>query len=288
MSGEATQPAPGPSAGRQIAEATEAAFERIRLDTAATEDVLRRAFEIAHVAPSDSAFQIGRETLVEIANEVDLPPSALAAAVAERMLGIDEADGLLDRLVGPAQITATRFTNATEDAAADRMVQWLESGHGLRTRIRADGVVVGTKRDDLLGKVGRTMRSAQGQGGLGKQREVTGAAVDLDHKAGGGAVSLAVDISGKRNEALLGGGAVAVGTGVVVGGVSLLAGPLVLIGLPIAAGAGVLTSRILHGSNVRKVTHDVEETIDGVAVGTQPKSMLGGVTKQLSRRMRRR
>ncbi len=282
--GGAVQPEPPQ---RPVAEATEAAFRRIRLDTEATEDVLRRAFEIAHVEPNATAFEIGRETLAEIAAEVDLPQSALAGAVAERMLGVDDEQGLLDRLIGPVQITSVRAMGMSEDAAVEQLSEWMESGHGLRTRVRPDGVVVGVRRDDLFGKVGRTVRSAQGLGGLGEHREVRGAAVDLDHNTTGGAVALTVDLTGKRNEAMLGGGAVAVGTGAVVGIVSLIAGPVALVGLPAAAGLGVLTSRLVHGKNVRQVTHSVEETVDAVATGEAPRSMLDGVTKRFRRSKRR-
>ncbi len=260
----------------------------VGLDHEATQDVLRRAFEIAerHLdEPTDVL--LGRGTLAEIAAEVGLPTSALAAAIAERQLGVDDDPGLLDRIVGPRMIAAQRASAHDEEFLTERTVEWLESGHGMKSRVRQDGVVIATKRRDVVGKVANTLRSVQGQGGLGKVQQVTAVAVDLDDDPG--AVVLVADVGDKRNEAILGGTAVTVGASIAVGAVSILAGPLVFLGLPIAAGAGVLTSRMVHSSTVRDAEYEVESTIDSVVRGERPQSLLGAVAKEtLGRRLQAR
>ncbi len=257
-------------------------------DYEATQEVLRRAFEIAQRQLEEpTEVYLSRGTLAEIALEVGLPSSALAAAIAERQLGLDEEAGLLDRVLGPRMIAAQRASAHDERYLTERTVEWLENGHGMKSRVRQDGVVIANKRRDVVGKVANTLRSTQGQGGLGKVQQVTAVAVDLDDDPG--AVVLAADVGDKRNEAILGGVAVTAGASLAVGAISIVAGPLVLIGLPVAAGVGVLTSRTVHQGTVRDVEHEVESTIDQVVKGQRPPSLLGAVAKEsIARRLQKR
>ncbi len=155
------------------------------------EAILRRASQLGannHANPAmlDSA------TLADIAAQVGIPASAVAAAVAERRVGVDPDVSLLDRLIGPDQIWAGRRSVASSDESNERVSEWLERGHGLRPRLTDDGVVIATRRSGLAGSVVRGVRSAQGKGGLGKVREVRGTTVSIDADAystdGGGVV----------------------------------------------------------------------------------------------------
>ena len=240
--------------------------------------MLRRAFEIAERQLDEPAeTYLSRGTLAEIAVEVGLPTSALAAAIAERQLGVDEEASLLDKLLGPRMVTAQRASAHDEQFLTERTVDWLEQGHGMKSRVRHDGVVIAQRRRDVTGKVANVLRSTKGQGGLHKVQQVTALAVDLDDDPG--AMVLAADVGDKRTGAILGGTAVAVGTSLAVGAVSILAGPLALVALPVAAGAGVLTSRTMHQGTVRDIEHEVEATIDKVVRGQRPPSLLGAVAK---------
>jgi hypothetical protein len=257
------------------------------LDAAGTEVVLRRAFELAQVSPAPAPLRLEPQTLAEIAREVDLPLPALAAALAEHQLGVEEPSAsLIDRLVGPRRVVARRASTAPEDEAIELARAWFDSGHGLRPRVTAAGVVVGTKRSDVVGKVARTVRDAQGQGRLGKVRRVEFVAVDIGEQPGAMAVS--ADLGDQRRAALLGGLAVSAGASTAIGIGALILSPFVLVGLPVAAGAGFTTSRLVHHRNVTTAGADLEELLDDVARREPPPSLLQGVTDRLARSFRRR
>ncbi len=141
------------------------------------------------------------------------------------------------------------------------------------------------KRRDLVGKVARTVRNAQGTGELGKVRTVTGVVVDGNQ--GDGAVVLVADVSDKRNEALLGGSFVAIGGAGAVGAVAVLFTPLALAGLPVALGAGAIASRLMFRSSLDDATHGVEATVDSVTAGTAPPRVLDPVRRTLRDRATR-
>lgn len=242
------------------------------LDADSTALVLRRAFELAHVEP-EVGLVIGRQTLAEIAAEVDLPPSAVAAALAERQLRVEAPRTVIDRLVGPDRVAVQRASTADEEEMRARALRWLETGHGLRPRIQADGVIVATKRRDVVGKVARAVRDAQGIGRLGRLKRIELVAIDVGETPG--AVCVVADVSDRRRDAVLGGAAVTVGATVAVGAGAAVLSPLILLGLPVAAAAGVITGRAVHGSIVRDVQNDLEETLDGLLRDEGPPTTLG-------------
>ncbi|MEZ5225968.1 MAG: hypothetical protein R2710_04650 [Acidimicrobiales bacterium] len=105
--------------------------------------------------------------------------------MAERRVGIDTDASWLDRLIGPDQIWAGRQSAESSEQSTERVAEWLERGHGLRPRMTDDGVVIATRRSGLAGSVVRTVRSAQGKGGLGKVREVRATSVSISGDARG-------------------------------------------------------------------------------------------------------
>lgn len=250
------------------------------LDRDSTEIVLRRAFELAEVEPGDDVV-LGRQTLAEIADDVDLPLAAVAAALAERQLGIDTEGNLLDRLVGPAVVAVQQPSSADEDEMRARAVAWLEAAHGLRPRVKRDGVVVATRRRDVFGKIGRRMRDAQGSSQLGKLRRIEIVAVDVGETPG--VIGVAADVSGRRRRALFGGSAVAVGTTVLFGAGAVALGPIYLIGIPVAAGAGLLTSRSVHEAHVGHVRDDLDDALDRITQAEEPATLLGWAAGRLTR-----
>lgn len=260
-----------------------------QLDPATTEAVLKRAFELAHVEPTrDIAFS--RSTLAEIAAEVDLPLPAVAAALAEQLAdGTDDAS-LLDRLVGSDRVSVHRRSSAPEDEMRDRAVHLLEAGHGMRPRVQVDGVVVASKRTDVVGKLARTVRDAQGLGQLGKLRRVEVAAVDVGEEPG--ALVLSADIGDRRNAAIAGGAAVTAVGGVAVAGAAVVLSPFVALAAPVVLGAGVITSRVMHGSAQRETEENLEEAADALVTGEKPEGLISRSTKRalssLGRRRPRR
>ena len=264
--------------------------------------VLKRALELADLGSDGDERSgnqldlLGSSSLVEIAAELDIPLDALAGAIVESRLQVDPGSrSLVDRLIGPAEVWARRSTNESQEVVQARLVVWLERGHGLKPRQRHNGVLVAKRRRDLLGKVGKTVRDVQGVGGLAKAQEIEAFVVDLsveaDQLAAGsvdaqfdqgnpiqpsGAIGLSANVADKRSGAIVKGAVVAVGGGFAVGALSIVFAPLTLLAIPVAAGAGVATSRKLHASTVRAMSDVIEETIDGIVTQTEPPRMLGG------------
>jgi len=271
MSGEggfAEQEVPADQPAEPRPQSTSAGEQQ--LDPATTEVVLRRAFEIAHREPRRELV-FSRSTLAEIATEVDLPVQAVAAALAEQMADGSDDQSFLDRLVGPDRISVHRSAPVSEEDMRDRALRLLEVGHGMRPRVQHDGVVIATRRKDLVGKLATTVRDAQGIGQLGKLRRIDVAAVDVGDEPG--ALVLSADIGDKRANAVAGGAAVgALGTAACVG--LVVVSPFALIGAPVAIAAGVLTSRLVHGTSERDAREDLEEAADSLVRGDEPDGLV--------------
>lgn len=239
------------------------------LDRASIEMVLRRASEIRERIPEPDEVGLTSNDLVEIAREVGVSPQAVVTALAEHQAGAPTRRGVADRLIGPRVVWASRLTASDEATARESSIDWLATEHGLRTRVRDDGVVVARKRTDVVGKLAGGVRRARGRGGLGRFREVQVASVAGDDQPA--AVCLVVDVGNKRNEAMATGAVVTAGGAAFVGFVALIAGPVTLAALPLVAGAGAVTSRRSHRATVRRAADDVEETLDRIASGAAPR-----------------
>lgn len=247
------------------------------------EVIIRRALEKAERTDNATEDELDVNALTAIASEVGLPAASVVEALAESRVGVDGQPGLIDRVVGPKTLWATRAIPVDEETARRRLVDWLQANHGLRSRIQEDGVVVATRRDDVAGKLGDGLRKIQGMGGLSEAstvRAATAASTDTD-----GSVCLAVDVGNKRLEAIAGGSAVTVVGVVAVGAAAVAASPVVLIALPVCLGAGAITTRLTHRQTIKRFTNSLEETMDGVSRGERPPHPLDPLKK--SRRRRR-
>lgn len=253
----------------------------VTLDKDSVEQILARAAELTTLTESEGEQGLTPEQLGEVAGEVGIPVAAVAAALAERRVGVTDGSGLLDRLVGPRRLWQRRQA-VVDDFETDDIESWLRVAHGLRTRVRDDGVVVAGPRQDLVARISATVRRVQGQGRLGRARRIEAVAVELvDEPA---VICLVADAGNKRNEAVAAGSAVAtVGVGVVAVG-AVLTGPVILVTLPLAAGAGTIVSRMLYRSTVEELSDELTMTIDGLARGEHPPSVLRSVTDRLRRR----
>ncbi len=246
------------------------------------EVIIRRALEKAQRDDTVTEEVLDITTLTAIASEVGLSASSVAEALAESRAGVDGEPSLIDRVVGPKVLWSTRPMAVTEETARERLVDWLHANHGLRSRVRGDGVVVAVKREDVAGKLGEGLRKIQGMGGLSQSAGVqaaTASAADDEQS-----VCLAVDVGNKRMEAVAGGSAVAVVGTVAVGATAVVAGPLMLIALPVGLAAGAVTSRLVHRQTVKRFTMSLEETMDGVARGDRAPHPLDPLKKQRNRR----
>jgi hypothetical protein len=268
---------------------------RVELDPAEVEQVLRRAgqVEAREAARPGRSQDFDASTLADIAEEVGIAPSAVAAALAERRLGVDRDPSLLDRIVGPKTVWAERSSSADAAETTQRAVDWLDRGHGRRPYTRPDGVVVAARRNDLVAKVTRSVRSVQGKGGLGKVREVRSVSVSLDPSGSGrtaestvGVVALAADVSDKRNGALVGGSVVTATGAAVAVALAATVLPAALLALPVAGAAGVLTSRLAHRPTVRRIETEVEAALDRIVSGEPAPSLLGDLRLPGTERLR--
>ena len=246
--------------------------------------LLRRAIELDQLGQNlDLDQPLDRDTLSEIAADVGISPGALATAIAEAKAGALVSRSILDRVVGPRLISGHRTVSIEDSEATERLVKWLAVTHGLKPRVRSDGVIVAVKRHDLAGKISTGIRRAQGLGGLSTANSVTATAVgpETPAKAGksanarnsadsGGAVCLVADVGAKRNEAIIGGSAVAVGASAAVVVITVVTGPVALVGIPVAAGIGTIVARLSHRSTVVRVSESVDHAVDGVAQGEKP------------------
>lgn len=233
--------------------------------------VLRRAIEIDHVTfDGDLDEQLDPSMLADIARQVGVSPTAVAAAVAEARAGALEDRSVLDRIIGPRRISSNRVFVADDTDATERLLEWLEVAHGLRPRVRPDGVIVARRRRDLAGKVGSGIRKVQGLGGLSDAGTVQAVAIGTEGEPEPAAVCVVADVGTKRRDAIVGGSVVAVSLSAAVSMVAVLAGPVVLVGIPVAAGVGTAIARTAHRSTVNRMTESVDDTLDGVAQGDEP------------------
>ncbi|MEZ5225967.1 MAG: hypothetical protein R2710_04645 [Acidimicrobiales bacterium] len=83
------------------------------------------------------------------------------------------------------------------------------------------------------------------------------------------------------------GAVTAVGT-LTVGTLALVTTPVVLAALPVVAGAGVLTSRLVFRPTVRRVRNELDYTADQIARGKEAPSLLGDLATPITDRLRRR
>ncbi len=238
-----------------------------------TELVLRRAMELSVIQPGGDLL-FDSMAIAQIAAELHVPGDAVATAIAEHAAGADLTEsGFMERLIGPTQVRAARRTASSSDATAKAMVRWLETAHGMNARVRTDGVVVASPRNDIMANVANSLRAVQGLGGLGKVKKIQVAAIDLENSEG--ATCVVADVRDKRRAAVIGGAVVTTGAAAVVGtAAAVAAAPAALIGLPLAAGFGLIVSRAAHRSTVSQVTEGLEEMLDGVVRGERPPNLL--------------
>jgi hypothetical protein len=238
--------------------------------------ILRRAAELSHErVPADETLT-GRD-LAEIADEVGMSRPAVAIAMAETRSGVTPPGSLIDRLVGPRQVWAHCQTDRHETEARQAVRRWLEVTHGLAVHEDGAGVITATRRHGALAAVGAGMRRMQGMGGLSEVRSVRASAASVDDVH---ALCVAADISNKRLEAVAGGSAVAVAGSTLVGLAAVVATPLALVALPVTAGLGVVTARLVHSQTAQRVSRQVVITTESAARGDQPDHPVESLLRQ--------
>lgn len=277
-------PVAGPSKAPTPSEVAE---ELATVDAAHTELILRRAIEL-----SDQSVVVAERFpvtgLEEVAAELQMPAGAVAEALAEyRAGGLSVSPGgrtasMIDRVVGPKQITVRSRTGLDEAEVRERLSQWLKRRHRLRIRINPEGTVVAIRRRGLLPGAMRQVRGATGSAGLSGLREVRGAAVAVED--GPTMICVVADLGEQRAQSVVAGTAIALGGAAVVSTAAAITAPVTLVGVPVAVGAGWFVTRFTHRRQVRRVQEEVEMTTDNVAAGARPLNRVQEMAERLTPR----
>ncbi len=256
-----------------------------RLDRQAAERVLRRAVELGDQPGTDDDFDL--EVLVSAANDLGVSSTAVHRAMAEEQAGLLGAEaGGVDRLVGPAAISAARVVPLPAGEAMALTDEWLRRPWAFK-RVRATAAVAEyRRRKDVVAAMQRSARSLTGKENADKVKSLRVVTRELAPQET--IVAVVVDLQASRTFAEVGGSFVA-GAGTLMSTVSALAwAPWAWLGIPAsaAAGAGVLATRRAwtHGIDV-----ELEGLLDRVADMERPPTVIGGLTDRLMpRRVRSR
>lgn len=254
-----------------------AEFER---DAAAR--VLRRAIELAERDQLDSSpDMVSEAALIDAADELGVDVAAVRRAAAEERVGaLSGRGGRLDRLAGPATVSATRIVDLPAAELMSLVDQWLRRGGTLRRRRLDDGALVAeySRRSDPMAGFQRSLRAVRGQEHLGRIRRLRVVVHSVDERRS--VVALVADLEVERTAAVAGGASVA-GVGSTVSIVEVFAAsPWLWLGVPasLAAGAGVLRWR---ARGVPDVELALQGVLDRVVALDLPSSVLSDVRDRL-------
>lgn len=246
---------------------------QVQLERDAAERVLRRAVELVDAADAGSPHGgISVTALVEAADELGIDAAEVLRAVAEERLGLlDEQHSRSDRLLGPADVVATRILPLPPAQALDRMDAWLRRDALRRTRQQADWAEY-RRRSDPAGSVLRATRGVQGDRGLDRVRRVRVVVSDLE--GGRTLVGLVVD-AGVGRDAAAAAGVLAGSTGVATAAanvaVDVPAWTWVALPASVAAGVGAVAARRAW---VGGTAEELEALLDRAAAGEPPPGVL--------------
>lgn len=218
-----------------------------RIDRATFDRVLQRAAEI-QASSKDIGDGLSEDEIVALGAEVGIPAQHLRQALLEERTRVvpHAPEGIMDRWVGVADLTAERVVQGTPDVILAALARWLEHHEHFvvqratigRTTFEPMGSLAGAMR-----RVGAIFDSGRSKPYLDNAETVTAVVTPLE--AGFCHVSLAAQLGATRRNYVIGASALG-GFGVVAGAVVLALGAPELVALaPVlgGAGGGVLTTR---------------------------------------------
>ena len=247
-------------------------------DRDAADRVLRRAIELADRDHDlHGAEAVSEQALVEAAEELGVEVGAVRRAAAEERLGVlDTSAHLVDRVAGPAVVSATRVVEAAAPVALEQVDLWLRRSGTLRRR-RLDAarhVAEYARRSDVVAGLQRTARSVSGREHLVRVRRLRAVVQPVDE--GRSVVALVAE----RTVAVVGGSSVA-GVGSSVSVIEALGStPWWWLGVPasVVAGLGLLRAR---ARGVPDVETELQGVLDRVVAGDVPSGVLQDVRGRL-------
>ena len=243
-----------------------------RLDRAALERVLQRAAEL-QASSKELGDALTEEEILALGAEVGISVNHLKQAlIEERVRPVETAPTWLDRWAGSSEVTADRVVQGSEDSIASAITHWLDHHERFVVQRSAAGRLTFEPMDALAGtvrRVGAMFDPARARPYLGKVQLVTAVITPLD--AGFCHVMLGATLRKARASLLIGGVGLSL-TGVVMGGVVVIAGaPAVVAALPIAlmGSIGVALPRSFRGV-AHRAQLGLERALDELERRTAP------------------
>jgi hypothetical protein len=218
-----------------------------RIDRAALERIIRRAAEL-QTTEREIGETVTSDELISLGREVGIPVRYLQQAILEERTQLSQSnvDGLLDRVAGPAEVSAQRVVQLEANAVERALLRWMETNELLCIQRQQPGRIVW---EPLRGFQAAYRRSTAALG-AGKRpfmlsRATTVSATILPLESGYTHVALAADAR-KIRGGYLGSGAALVSVGAAGTATMIALGallPVALLPLPFALGVGYV---ILH------------------------------------------
>lgn len=241
-----------------------------RIDRAALERVIRRAAEL-QTAEREIGETVTSDELISLGREVGIPARYLQQALLEERtrLGSPGSHGLLERVAGPAEVTAQRVVQVDPQAVERDLIRWMESNELLCIQRQQPGRIIWEPLRGFQAAIRRSTAALSG----GKRpfmlsRATTVSATILPLESGYSHVALAADASKVRGEYLASGAALAsvgaAGTATMIALGALL--PVALLPLPFALGIGYTLLR-RYSPALSRIQLGLERALDSLEQG---------------------
>lgn len=241
-----------------------------RIDRTALERIIQRAAEL-QTAEREIGDTLTSDELIALGREVGIPVRYLQQALLEERsrIGTTRANGLVERVAGPGQVTAQRVVSTEADLAEQALVRWMETNELLCVQRQQPGRITW----EPMGGFQAAIRRSTAALGTGKRpfmlsRAATVSATVLPLESGYSHIALAADVRRVRGEYLASGaalaGAGAAGTAALVVLGALL--PVALLPLPFALGIGYAVLR-RYGPALARIQLGLERALDALEHG---------------------
>lgn len=242
----------------------------VRLDRAALERIIQRAAEL-QTQEHDIGDDMSPDEVLALGRDVGIPARYLQQALLEEQVrtGTTPASGLLDRLIGPGEVTAQRVVRGDQERIEEGLLRWLDEHELLVLQRRQVGRI---SWEPLSGMQVALRRSAAVLGSskrpfmLSRASQIAGTVTPLE--PGYCHVTLAASLSQARGGFV--GGIAALGTlGAAGAGILAVMSPfwlVALVPLPIVAGLGWTVAR-QYQPVVARVQLGLERALDYLEQG---------------------
>jgi hypothetical protein len=234
------------------------------LTTHELEAVIRRAVELQAGSSSRADEGVSEAEVVRIGEELGLEPATVRRAMAEVRSRPVEENGALVTVAGPRAVRANRVLQRPASGVALLLDRYLREGELMVAQRRFPYRTRYVRDSSLAAGLTRFTRAfSRSHPALDlKELDVAVSAIDDDTCL----LEVSVDLAGMRGGIIAGvlGGGSGLATGwAVVAWATAVADPLMLIGIPVIAGASYGT-RVIYSSIRRSVQEKLESFLDRV------------------------